>query len=72
VKRISHGLLGQGLDFLGYHGPVVDADIIDQAGEVGPWFQDASGANVQTAFLAHQISLCVFSHGDVINVKRSV
>jgi len=37
----------QRLDFLGYQCPVVDTNIINQAGPVGSGFHSLAGANVQ-------------------------
>lgn len=44
------------------HNPVIDADIIDQAGPVDPRLQHFAGANVLTVFRAFQTFLCIFGH----------
>jgi len=41
------GLLGQGRDFLGYNCPVVDADIVNQAGPVSSGPHSFAGSDVE-------------------------
>ena len=42
------GLLCQGRDFLWAHGSVVDANVVDQAGEESTWGESAAGAEIET------------------------
>ena len=44
------GILRQGRDILGYHCPLVDADVVNQAGPEGPLFHSRAGADVQAVF----------------------
>ncbi len=55
---------------LRFHCSVVDANVVDQAGEEGASGVILSNADVQTTGVIFQTCLCIFGHGDTINSKR--
>ena len=68
----ARGLLSKHYDLLWTHGAVVDADIVDQAGEEGAGGHKLVGANVQAAIRTFQAILRVFGDLDVIHIQNPV
>jgi hypothetical protein len=52
--------------------PVVEPDIVKQAGPETAGLKILAGANVQAAIRADQFRLCVFGNLDIINVQLSI